>query len=200
MNNMEPKMHKTEDKKIKRTSIVLTEEEYKRVNELINKGVFRSLHDLIRNAINNYFDAFFEITDVSITFKGIRLAMISQETYNNFLQILKDKGVDLRELGRYVGSRNRMWFTTLVGVDGTNLKELVNVYSAVFKGRGKIHLNEDVGSISVENPFIAEPEWVRGVLEGTLSVVLEPIYIASSVYVFKIVKEHGETKQTEEKE
>ncbi len=170
----EPKMlKKSKEKPVKRTTVILDEEERKYIDSLITEGREPGIKPLISKMLDIYRSMMiYDWKFPGEYYCGIsRVAFINVEFINTLLQYVpKEK---MREIGQKIGEAAKVSMEATLDIKAADREKWSEVFKRLrVQGFGDFYLRDKY--IIVRTPFINDVEMFCGFLEGLLSVKLKP--------------------------
>ena len=161
------------ERSVKRTTIILDEEEREYIDSLIKKGREPGIKPLISKMLDVYrsmriYDWKFPGGEYYI---GIsRVAFLNVEFINIFLQYIPEE--KWGEVGRKVGDAAKVSMETSIDIETTNREKWPDVFKRLrVQGFGDFYLKDKF--IILRTPFINNSEFWGGFLGSLLGVSLE---------------------------
>jgi len=173
----EPKKPRTlkdpKDQTVKRTTIILDDEERKYIDSLIKEGREPGIKPLISKMVDIYRSMMiYDWKFPGEYYCGIsRVAFINVEFINTLLQYVpKEK---MREVGQKIGDAAKISMEATINIDAADREKWPEVFKRLrVQGFGDFYLRDKY--IIVRTPFINDAEIFCGLLEGLLMVKLRP--------------------------
>jgi hypothetical protein len=170
---------------VKRTTIILDEDERKYIDSLIQDGKEQGLKPLISKML----DVYRSMMIYDWKYPGEYYAGISRIAFINieFIEILlkhipEDKW---RDVGKETGNVAKVSMETSLNLDTTNREKWADVFKRLrVQGLGDFYLRDKY--IILKAPFINNSEFLCGFLEGLLQQQLEP-RTSTAPFVFELV-------------
>lgn len=170
---------------VKRTTIILDEDERKYIDSLIRDGKEQGLKPLISKML----DVYRSMMIYDWKYPGEYYAGISRIAFINveFIEILL-KHVpqdEWRALGKETGNVAKVSLETSLNLDTTNREKWADVFKRLrVQGLGDFYLRDKY--IILKAPFISKGEFLCGFIEGLLQQKLEPRTLTPP-FVFELV-------------
>ena len=177
-------MHSKES--VKRTTIILDEEERKYIDELIQKGAEPGIKPLISKLLDIYRSMMIQDWKYPGEYYcGIsRVALVNVELINIMLQHVPEQ--KLRELGQKMGEAAKVSMEATLNLEITDKEKWPEVFKRLrVQGFGDFYARDKY--FILKAPFINSPEVLRGFLEALLTVKLET-RATTPPFVYEIVK------------
>jgi len=173
----EPKKPRTlkdpKDKRVKRTTIILDDEERKYIDSLIKEGREPGIKPLISKMVDIYRSMMvYDWKFPGEYYCGIsRVAFINVEFINTLLQYVpKEK---MREVGQKTGDAAKVSMEATLNIDAADREKWPEVFKRLrVQGFGDFYLRDRY--IIVRTPFINNTEMFCGFMEGLLTAKLRP--------------------------
>lgn len=180
--NAPPTSKKSEH--VRRTTIILDEEERKYIDSLIQEGKEAGIKQLISKMLDvyrsmmiydwkypgEYYTGISRIAFVNIEFVDILLKYVPSDQYY--------------EVGREVGEASKIWMDTTVNIDTTVQENWPQVFKRLrVHGFGDFYLKDKY--LIVKNPYINDSDLQKGYLETLLGISLETRTV-NPPYVYQI--------------
>jgi hypothetical protein len=157
---------------VKRTTIILDEEERKYIDSLIKEGREPGIKPLISKMLDVYRSMMiYDWKYPGEYYCGIsRVAFVNVEFIDILLKFIPEE--KWREVGRKAGEAARVSMEASINIDATNREKWPDVFKRLrVQGFGDFYLRDKF--IIVRTPFINNPEVWSGFLESLLGVRLE---------------------------
>ena len=180
-------MKDEEEKPVKRTTIILDEEERKYIDQLIREGKEPGIKPLISKMLDVYRSMMiYDWKYPGEYYCGIsRIAFINAELISTLLQYIPRE--KWWEVGRKAGEVLRVSLEASLNIRADEPKDWPDVFKRLrVQGFGDIYLRDKY--IVVKAPFIDSFEVWGGLLEGLLGVRLDAKTV-SSPFVYEIVED-----------
>ena len=159
------------DQTVKRTTIILDDEERKYIDSLIKEGREPGIKPLISKMVDIYRSMMiYDWKFPGEYYCGIsRVAFINVEFINTLLQYVpKEK---MREIGRKIGDAAKVSMEATLNIDASDREKWPEVFKRLrVQGFGDFYLRDKY--VIVRTPFINDAEMFCGFLEGLLTVEL----------------------------
>ncbi len=172
-------------KVVKRTTIILDEEEREYIDSLIREGREPGIKPLISKMLDIYRSMMiYDWKYPGEYYCGIsRVAFVNVEFINIMLQhVQKEKW---REVGQKTGEAARMSMEATLNIQTANREKWSNVFKRLrVQGFGDFYLRDKY--VIIKTPFISNSEVLCGFLESLLSIRLEA-KTSSPPLIFEIV-------------
>jgi len=173
------------EKPVKRTTIILDEEERKYIDALIREGKEPGIKPLISKMLDVYRSMMiYDWKYPGEYYCGIsRIAFVNVEFINALLQYIPQE--KWREVGRKIGQLMKVSLETTLNVQASNRDKWPDVFKRLrVQGFGDIYLRDKY--IIIKAPFLNNHEVWCGLLEGLLDVKLEA-KTTSPPFVFEVI-------------
>jgi len=171
---------------VKRTTIILDEEERKYVDSLIREGREPGIKPLISKMLDVYRSMMiYDWKYPGEYYCGIsRVAFINVEFIDILLQFIPEN--KWREVGKRLGEAARVSMEATLNLETVKREKWQDVFKRLrVQGLSDIYLRDKY--LVLKAPFIHNPEVLRGFLESLLGVNLEPKTLVPPL-VFEIVE------------
>jgi len=172
---------------VKRTTIILDDEERKYIDSLIKEGREPGIKPLISKMLDIYRSmSIYDWRYPGEYYVGVsRVAFVNVEFINTLLQYIpQDKW---REVGQKMGEAARISMEATLSLETTNREKWDEVFKRLrVQGFGDFFLKDRY--FIVKAPFINNPETLCGFLEKLLDVKLE-VRTPAAPFVFAVVEE-----------
>jgi len=172
-------------KVVKRTTIILDEEEREYIDSLIREGREPGIKPLISKMLHIYRNMMiYDWKYPGEYYCGIsRVAFVNVEFINILLQhVPKEKW---REVGQKTGEAARMSMEATLNIQTANREKWSNVFKRLrVQGFGDFYLRDKY--VIIKTPFISNSEVLGGFLESLLGIRLEA-KTSSPPLIFEIV-------------
>jgi hypothetical protein len=170
---------------VRRTTIILDEDERKYIDSLIREGREPGIKPLISKMLDIYRSmSIYDWRYPGEYYVGVsRVAFVNVEFINTLLQYVpQDK---FREVGQKMGEAARISMEATIGLETTNREKWDDVFKRLrVQGFGDFYLRDKY--FLVKAPFISNAETLCGFLENLLDVQLE-VRTSTSPFVFAVV-------------
>jgi len=176
----------TSKESVKRTTIILDEEERKYIDELIQKGTEPGIKPLISKMLDIYRSMMiYDWKYPGEYYCGIsRVAFVNVEFVNIMLQYVPEQ--KWRELGQKMGEAAKISMEATLNLEITDKEKWPEVYKRLrVQGFGDFYVRDRY--FILKAPFINNPEVLRGFLEALLTVKLET-RSTTPPFVYEIIK------------
>jgi len=180
-------MSKEPKESVKRTTIILDEEERKYIDSLIREGKEPGIKPLISKML----DVYRSMTIQDWKFPGeyyvgvSRVALVNVEFFNVLLQYISEN--KWREVGQKIGEAARVSLEATLNLEATNREKWGDVLKRLrVQGFGDFYMRDKY--FIIKAPFINNAEVLSGFLEKLLGVHLE-VRTSTAPFVFEIVEE-----------
>ena len=175
----------SKEQPVKRTTIILDEEERKFIDSLIKDGKEPGLKPLISKMLDVYRSMMiYDWKFPGEYYSGIsRVAFINVEFIDTLLQFIpKEKW---REVGQKLGEVAKVSFEATLNIQVSDPKKWPDIFKRLrIQGFGDCYLRDKY--LILKAPFISNQEAFAGFLEGLLGVSLEAKTVTPP-FVFEIV-------------
>jgi len=175
-----------EEQTVKRTTIILDEEERKFIDQLIKDGKEPGIKPLISKMLDVYRSmAIYDWKFPGEYYCGIsRIAFINNEFINILLQhIPKEK---LREIGQQIGEAIRVSMEANLNIQTTNPEKWPEVFKRLrVQGLGDFYTRDKY--VIVKAPFINDSELIAGILENLLGRKLT-VKTVNPPFIYEIIE------------
>jgi hypothetical protein len=171
---------------VKRTTIILDEEERKYIDGLIHDGKEQGLKPLISKMLDVYRSmTIYDWKYPGEYYCGIsRIAFINIEFINILLKNVPEE--KWREAGKEAGNASKISMEASLNLEPTKRENWSDVFKRLrVQGFGDFYLRDKY--IILKAPFINASEFICGFLEGLLNIKLEP-RTATAPFVFELVE------------
>lgn len=172
---------------VRRTTIILDEDERKYIDSLIREGREPGIKPLISKMLDIYRSmSIYDWRYPGEYYVGVsRVAFVNVEFINTLLQYVpQDK---FREVGQKMGEAARISMEATIGLETTNREKWDDVFKRLrVQGFGDFYLRDKY--FLVKAPFISNAETLCGFLEKLLDVQLE-VRTSTSPFVFAVVED-----------
>ena len=170
----EPRAPRTTKKRtVKRTTVILDDEERKYIDALIREGREPGIKPLISKMLDIYRSMMiYDWKFPGEYYCGIsRVAFINVEFINTLLQYIpKEK---MREVGQKIGEAAKISMEATLNIEAADREKWSEVFKRLrVQGFGDFYLRDKY--IIIRTPFINDTELFCGFLEGLLIVKLKP--------------------------
>jgi hypothetical protein len=176
----------TKKRQVKRTTIILDEEERKYIDSLIKDGKEQGLKPLISKMLDVYRSmTIYDWKYPGEYYCGIsRIAFINIEFINILLKHVPEE--KWREVGNEAGNAARVSMEASLNLDPAKRERWEDVFKRLrVQGFGDFYLRDKY--IILKAPFINASDFLCGYLEGLLGVRLEP-RTSTAPFVFELVE------------
>jgi len=170
---------------VKRTTVILEDEERKYIDSLIQEGREPGIKPLISKMLDIYRSMMiYDWKYPGEYYCGIsRVAFINVEFINIIVQSIPEK--EWREVGRKVGAAAKVSMEATLNLNATDREKWPEVFKRLrVQGFGDFYLRDKY--FLIRTPFINNTEVLCGFLEGLFAVRLEPKMLTPPL-VFEIV-------------
>ncbi len=175
----------SKEQPVKRTTIILDEEERKYIDSLIGEGKEPGIKPLISKMLDVYRSMMiYDWKYPGEYYCGIsRVAFVNVELVNIMLQhVPKEKW---REVGQKTGEAARMSMEASLNIQTANREKWSDVFKRLrVQGFGDFYLRDKY--VIIKTPFINNSEVLCGFLEGLLRIRLE-VKTSAPPLIFEIV-------------
>jgi len=176
----------TSKESVRRTTIILDEEERKYIDQLIREGTEPGIKPLISKLLDIYRSM--TIQDWKYPgeyYCGIsRVALVNVEFINIMLQHVPEQ--KWRELGQKMGEAAKVSLEATLNLEITDKEEWPDVFKRLrVQGFGDFYVRDKY--LILKAPFIHNPEVLGGFLEALLAVKLQT-KATTPPFVYEIVK------------
>jgi hypothetical protein len=178
---------KKEKEPVKRTTIILDEEERKYIDSLIRDGKEPGIKPLISKMLDIYRSMMiYDWRYPGEYYCGVsRVAFVNVEFVNLLLQYIPEE--KWREVGRRLGEVARISMEATLNLEATNKEKWPDVLKRLrVQGFGDFYIRDKY--LVIKAPFIGNCEVLCGFLESLLGIRLEA-RTTNSPFVFEIVEE-----------
>lgn len=169
---------------VKRTTIILDEEERKYIDSLIKEGMEPGIKPLISKMLDIYRSMMiYDWKYPGEYYAGIsRVAFVNVEFVNIMLQYIPEE--KWREVGRKMGEAAKVSMEATLNLESTNREKWPEVFKRLrVQGFGDFYTRDKY--IIMKAPFISNPEILCGFLEPLLGIQLETKTVTPP-FVFEI--------------
>jgi len=173
-------------RQVKRTTIILDEEERKYIDDLIHDGKEQGLKPLISKMLDVYRSmTIYDWKYPGEYYCGIsRIAFINIEFINILLKNVPEE--KWREAGKEAGNASKISMEASLNMEPAKRENWPNVFKRLrVQGFGDFYLRDKY--IILKAPFINASEFICGFLEGLLSIKLEP-RTSAAPFVFELIE------------
>jgi len=180
-------MSKEPKESVKRTTIILDDEERKYVDSLIKEGREPGIKPLISKMLDIYRSmAVYDWRFPGEYYVGVsRVAFVNVEFVNVLLQYIAES--KWREVGQKIGEAARVSMEATLSLETTNREKWEDVLKRLrVQGFGDFYTRDKY--FIIKAPFINNAEVLCGFLERLLGVSLE-VRTSAAPFVFEIVEE-----------
>ncbi len=178
-------MYKSEEHPVKRTTIILDEEERRYINKLIKEGREPGIKPLISKMLDVYRSmSIYDWKYPGEYYSGIsRVAFMNVEFINIMLQFISEE--KWREVGQKIGEAAKISMEASLGLQTTDREKWLDVFKRLrVQGFGDFYLRDKY--VVIKTPFISNHRVLNGFLEGLLGVQLEAKTLTPPL-IFEIV-------------
>jgi len=185
-------MSKEPKESVKRTTIILDDEERKYVDSLIKEGREPGIKPLISKMLDIYRSmAVYDWRFPGEYYVGVsRVAFVNVEFINVLLQYIPEN--KWREVGQRIGEAARVSMEATLNLETTSREKWEDVLKRLrVQGFGDFYLRDKF--FIIRAPFLNNAEVLCGFLERLLGIHLE-VRTSAAPFVFEIVEE-PKTKQ-----
>jgi len=175
----------SKERSVKRTTIILDDEEREYIDSLIEKGREPGIKPLISKMLDVYRSMMiYDWKYPGEYYCGIsRVAFINVEFIDILLKFIPEE--KWREVGRQTGEAAKVSMEASINLETTNREKWPDVFKRLrVQGFGDFYLRDKY--IIVRTPFISNPEVWGGFLESLLGVRLE-VRALTPPLIFEIV-------------
>lgn len=170
----EPKAPRNpKEQPVKRTTVILDDDERKYIDSLIREGREPGIKPLVSKMLDIYRSMMiYDWKYPGEYYCGIsRVAFINVEFINILLQYVpKEK---MREVGQKIGEAAKVSMEATLDIEAANREKWPEVFKRLrVQGFGDFYLRDKY--LIIRTPFINAPEVLCGFLEGLLAVKLKP--------------------------
>ena len=161
-----------EEHPVKRTTIILDEEERKYIDKLIEEGREPGIKPLISKMLDVYRSmGIYDWKYPGEYYSGIsRVAFINVEFISIILQFISEE--KWREVGQKIGEAAKISMEASLGLQTTDREKWVDVFKRLrVQGFGDFYLRDKY--VVIKTPFISNHKFLNGFLEGLLGIQLE---------------------------
>jgi hypothetical protein len=179
-------MHMSEEKPVKRTTIILDEEERKYIDKLIEEGREPGIKPLISKMLDVYRSmSIYDWRYPGEYYSGVsRVAFINVEFINIMLQFISEE--KWREVGEKIGEAAKISMEASLGLQTTDREKWPEVFKRLrVQGFGDFYVRDKY--VVIKTPFIGNHKFLVGFLEGLLGVQLEGKTLTPP-FIFEIVE------------
>jgi len=180
-------MPKESKESVKRTTIILDDEERKYIDSLIKEGREPGIKPLISKMLDIYRSmSIYDWRYPGEYYVGVsRVAFVNVEFINTLIQYIPQS--KLREVGRKMGEAARISMEATLGLETTKREKWDDVFKRLrVQGFGDFYIKDRY--FVVKAPFISNAETLCGFLEKLLNVKLE-VRTPAAPFVFAVVEE-----------
>jgi hypothetical protein len=181
---------------VKRTTIILDDEERKYIDSLISEGKEAGIKPLVSKLLDVYRSmSIYDWKFPGEYYVGVsRVAFVNVEFLNVLLQYIPES--KWREVGRKIGEAAKVSMEATLNLETANREKWNEVLKRLrVQGFGDFYPRDKY--FIIKAPFINNSEVLAGFLETLLVVNLE-IRASNAPFVFEIV-EKSKTKETKQK-
>jgi hypothetical protein len=175
-----------EEKPVKRTTIILDEEERRYIDKLIEEGREPGIKPLISKMLDVYRSmSIYDWKYPGEYYAGIsRVAFINVEFINIMLQSISEE--KWQEVGHKIGGAAKISMEASLGLQTTDREKWPDVFKRLrIQGFGDFYLRDKY--VVIKTPFISNQKVLNGFLEGLLGVQLEAKTLTSPL-IFEIIE------------
>jgi hypothetical protein len=186
-------MSKEPKESVKRTTIILDDEERKYIDSLIKEGKEPGIKPLISKLLDVYRSmAIYDWRFPGEYYVGVsRVAFVNVEFINVLLQYIPES--KWREVGQKIGEAAKVSMEATLNLETTNREKWDDVLKRLrIQGFGDFLLRDKY--FIIKAPFINNAEVLCGFLEKLLGVNLG-VRTSSAPFVFEIVEDSTKKKQ-----
>jgi hypothetical protein len=172
---------------VKRTTIILDDEERKYIDRLISEGTEPGIKPLISKMLDIYRSmSVYDWRFPGEYYVGVsRVAFVNVEFINTLLQYIPEN--KWREVGQKIGEAARMSMEATLDIETTAKEKRVDVFKRLrVQGFGDFYPRDKY--FIIKAPFINNAEVLCGFLEALLNVKLE-VRTPTAPFVFAILDE-----------
>lgn len=181
---------------VKRTTIILDDEERRYIDSLISEGKEAGIKPLVSKLLDVYRSmSIYDWKFPGEYYVGVsRVAFVNVEFLNVLLQYIPEN--KWREVGRKIGEAARVSMEATLNLETVNREKWDDVFKRLrVQGFGDFYPRDKY--FIIKAPFISNAEVLAGFLETLLGVSLS-VRAPNAPFVFEIV-EKPETKVTKQK-
>ncbi|MFQ6064340.1 MAG: hypothetical protein ACE5L6_02580 [Candidatus Bathyarchaeia archaeon] len=174
-----------EEHPVKRTTIILDEEERKYIDSLIEEGREPGIKSLISKMLDVYRSmSIYDWKYPGEYYSGIsRVAFINVEFINIMLQFIPEE--KWRQVGQKIGEAAKISMEASLSLQTTDRERWADVFRRLrVQGFGDFYLRDKY--LVIKTPFIGNHKFLNGFLEGLLEVQLETKTLTPPI-IFEIV-------------
>jgi hypothetical protein len=178
---------------VKRTTIILDDEERKYIDSLIAEGKEPGIKPLISKLLDVYRSmAIYDWRFPGEYYVGVsRVAFVNVEFVNVLLQYIPEN--KWREVGQKIGEAARVSMEATLNLETTNREKWGDVLGRLrIQGFGEFFPRDKY--FIIKAPFINNAEVLCGFLEKLLGIILN-VRTATAPFVFEIVEAQGAAKK-----
>jgi hypothetical protein len=178
--------HTSKETPVKRTTIILEEDERRYIDKLIEEGREQGIKPLISKMLDVYRSMM--INDWKYPgeyYSGVsRVAFINVEFINIMLQFIAEE--KWQEVGQKIGDAARISLEASLGLQPTDQEEWPDVFKRLrVQGFGDFYLRDKY--VVIKTPFMSNHKVLNGFLEGLLGVQLDAKTLSAPL-IFEIVE------------
>jgi len=176
------------EKPVRRTTIILDEDEREYIDSLIREGREPGIKPLISKMLDIYRSMMiYDWKYPGEYYCGIsRVAFVNVEFINIMLQHVPKE--EWRDVGQKTGEAARMSMEASLNIQATNREKWSDVFKRLHvQGFGDFYLRDKY--VIIKTPFISNSQVLCGFLEGLFGIQLEAKTSAPPL-IFEIVGEH----------
>jgi hypothetical protein len=162
----------SEERPVKRTTIILDEEERRYIDKLIEEGREPGIKPLISKMLDVYRSmGIYDWKYPGEYYSGVsRVAFINVEFINILLQFIPEE--KWQETGQKIGDAARISLEASLDLQATNQEEWPEVFKRLrVQGFGDFYVRDKY--VVIKTPFISNHKFLNGFLEGLLGIQLE---------------------------
>jgi len=188
--------HKTSKELVKRTTIILDDEERKYIDSLISEGREPGIKPLISKMLDIYRSmSIYDWRYPGEYYVGVsRVAFVNVEFVNILLQYVPQS--KWKEVGRKIGEAARISMEATLNLETTNREKWDDVFKRLrVQGFGDFYPKDKY--FIVKAPFISSAEVLCGLLETLLDIKLET-RTSTAPFVFAVADEPKNAKEKHE--
>ena len=171
---------------VKRTTIILDDEERKYIDSLISEGKEAGIRPLVSKLLDVYRSmSVYDWKFPGEYYMGVsRVAFVNVEFLNVLLQYIPDN--KWREVGRKIGEAARVSMEATLNLETTNRENWADVFKRLqVQGFGDFYPRDKY--FVIKAPFINNAEVLAGILETLLGVNLA-IRASNAPFIFEMVE------------
>jgi hypothetical protein len=176
----------SEEHPVKRTTIILDEEERRYIDKLIEEGREPGIKPLISKMLDVYRSmSIYDWKYPGEYYSGVsRVAFINVEFINIMLQFISEE--KWQEVGQKIGEAARISLEASLGLRASDREKWPDVFKRLrVQGFGDFYVRDKY--VVVKTPFISNHKFLKGFLLGLLGVPLETKTLTPPL-IFEIVE------------